>query len=82
MKRIVAEMGVKELAIAYGITEASSWVTQTLPDDPLELQVATIGKPLPNCKVKIVEPLTGEDLPDGQAGEICTRGLLMKGYFH
>ncbi len=82
MKRIVTEMGVRELAIAYGITEASSWVTQTLPDDPLELRVSTIGKALPNCEVKIVDPLTGEDLPDGQPGEICTRGLLMKGYFH
>jgi fatty-acyl-CoA synthase len=81
MKRIVTEMGVRELAIAYGITEASSWVTQTLPDDPLDLRVATIGKALPNCEVKIVDPLTGEDLPDGQPGEICTRGLLMKGYF-
>jgi len=81
MKRIVTEMGVRELAIAYGITEASSWVTQTLPDDPLELRVSTIGKALPNCEVKIVDPLTGEDLPNGQPGEICTRGLLMKSYF-
>ena len=45
-------MGVRELAIAYGITEASSWVTQTLPDDPLELRVSTIGKALPNCEVQ------------------------------
>ena len=81
MQRIVDEMGVRELAIAYGITEASSWVTQTLPDDPLELRVSTIGKALPHCEVKIVDPLTGEDLPDGQPGEICTRGLLMKGYY-
>ena len=81
MKRIVTEIGVRELAIAYGITEASSWVTQTLPDDPLELRVSTIGKALPNCEVKIVDPLTGEDLPNGQPGEICTRGLLMKSYF-
>jgi fatty-acyl-CoA synthase len=81
MKRIVAEMGVRELAIAYGITEASSWVTMTLPDDPLELRVATIGKALPNCEVKVVDPLTGEELPDGIPGELCTRGLLMKGYF-
>ncbi len=81
MRRIVDEMGARELAIAYGITEASSWTTMTLPDDPLELRVSTIGKALPNCEVKIVDPLTGEDLPDGQPGEICTRGLLMKGYF-
>jgi fatty-acyl-CoA synthase len=81
MERIVAEMGVRELAIAYGITEAYSWVTQTLPDDPLELRSSTIGKALPHGEVKIVDPLTGEDLPDGRPGEICTRGLLMKGYF-
>ena len=81
MRRIVEAMGVKELAIAYGITEASSWVTMTLPDDPLEQRVSTIGKALPNCEVKIVDPLTGEDLPDGQPGEICVQGLLMKGYF-
>lgn len=81
MKRVVYEMGVKEIAIAYGITEASSWLTQTLPEDPLELRVSTIGQALPNCEVKVVDPLTGEDLPNGTAGEICTRGFLMKGYF-
>ncbi len=36
MKRVVNQMGVREIAIAYGITEASSWLTQTLPEDPLE----------------------------------------------
>lgn len=81
MKRIVNQMGVREIAIAYGITEASSWLTQTLPEDPLELRVSTIGKALPNCEVKIVDPASGEELPDGTPGEICTRGYLMKGYF-
>ncbi len=81
MKRVVNQMGVREIAIAYGITEASSWLTQTLPQDPLELRVSTIGKALPNCEVKIVDPASGEELPDGTPGEICTRGYLMKGYF-
>jgi fatty-acyl-CoA synthase len=81
MKRVVFEMGVKEVAIAYGITEASSWLTQTLPDDPLELRVSTIGTALPNCEVKVIDPLTGEEVPDGTQGEICTRGFLMKGYY-
>jgi fatty-acyl-CoA synthase len=81
MKRIVGKMGVRELAIAYGITEASSWVTMTLPDDPLERRVATIGKALPNCEVKVLDLQTGEDQPDDSPGELCTRGLLMKGYF-
>lgn len=81
MKRVVDQMGVEEIAISYGITEASSWLTQTLPEDPLELRVSTIGQALPNCEVKIVDPGTGEDLADGTPGEICTRGFLMKGYF-
>jgi fatty-acyl-CoA synthase len=81
MERMVAEMGVWELAIAYGITEASSWIIQSLPDDPLEQRASTMGKALPHCEVKIVDPVSGEELPDGQPGEICTRGLLMKGYF-
>lgn len=81
MKRVVNEMGVKEIAIAYGITEASSWLTQTLPEDPLELRVSTIGQALPNCEVKVVDSVTGDDVPDGIPGEICTRGFLMTGYF-
>ena len=81
MNRVVQEMGVKEIAIAYGITEASSWLTQTLPDDPLELRVSTIGTALPNCEVKVIDPLSGEEAPDGRSGELCTRGFLMKGYF-
>ncbi len=81
MKRVVHEMGVGEIAIAYGITEASSWITQTLPQDPLELRVSTIGQALSNCEVKIVDPASGEEVPDGTPGEICTRGYLMKGYF-
>ena len=81
MKRVVNQMGVGEIAIAYGITEASSWLTQTLPQDPLDLRVSTIGQALPNCEVKIVDPASGEELPEGIPGEICTRGYLMKGYF-
>jgi fatty-acyl-CoA synthase len=81
MERIVEKMGVRELALAYGITEASSWVTMTLPGDSLERRVATIGQALPHCEVKVLDPQTGEDQPDGLPGELCTRGLLMKGYF-
>jgi fatty-acyl-CoA synthase len=81
MKRVVHEMGVGEIAIAYGITEASSWIAQTLPEDPLELRVSTIGQALSNCEVKIIDPAGGDEVPDGTPGEICTRGYLMKGYF-
>jgi fatty-acyl-CoA synthase len=81
MRRIVEDIGVSGVTVAWGITEASSWITMTLPGDPIERRVATIGKSLPCCEVKIVDPKTGEGLPADRQGELCTRGFLMKEYF-
>ena len=81
MKRLVEEIGVSDLTVAYGITETSSWITMTHPDDPLSLRVGTIGTPLPCNEVKIVDPRTGEDLAPHTQGELCTRGFLMKEYY-
>ena len=81
MKRLVWDVGVSNITVAYGITEASSWIAMTHPNDPLELRVSTIGKPLECNEVKIVDPITGETVPPNQKGELCVRGLLMKGYF-
>ena len=81
MKTIVEDVGVSGITAAYGITEASSWITMTRPDDPVELRAGTIGAALPCNEVKIVDPQTGEDMPAGIQGELCTRGFLMKGYY-
>jgi len=81
MKRVVEEMGAREIVIGYGQTEASSWITETRPDDPLGLRVSTVGTPLPNVKVKIVDPKTGEEVPVGTPGELCSKGMNMKGYY-
>jgi fatty-acyl-CoA synthase len=81
MKRLVQQVGVTHITVAYGITEASSWITMTHPDDPLELKVTTIGVPLECNEVKIVHAATGEDLNRNHPGELCVRGLLMKEYF-
>ncbi len=81
MKKVVEEMGVREIVIGYGQTEASSWITMTRPDDPLEWRVKTVGRPLPNLEMKIVDSQTGEEVPTGAIGEICARGLNMKGYY-
>jgi len=78
MGRIVNEMGVSGLVVAYGITEASSWITMTDPDDSIERRTGTIGKPLPCCEVKIIDPRSGEKVPERTQGELCTRGFLMK----
>lgn len=81
MKKVVEEMGVKDIIIGYGLTESSSWITETRPDDPLELRVSTVGRPLPNVEVKIMDPKTGEAVPAGMPGELCARGFNMKGYY-
>lgn len=83
MKRVVNDMGAREITIAYGQTESSPVITQTRTDDPIELRVSTVGRVLPNVEAKIVDPLTGEELPPGVQGELCTRGYhVMKGYYN
>ena len=81
MRRIVEDIGVSDITVSYGITETSSWITMTHPEDDLELRVSTIGTPLPCNEVKIVDPASGQELPAGQQGELCTRGFLMKEYY-
>ncbi len=82
MKKVVKDMHMTEITSVYGLTEGSPGFTQTSVDDPLEKRVETVGKPLPNCEVKIVDPETGETLGTNQTGEICCRGYnVMKGYY-
>jgi fatty-acyl-CoA synthase len=82
MKRVLNEMHCPELTIAYGLTEASPVITQTKPSDSVELRVKSVGKPLPHTEVKIVHRLTGQIVPIGEPGELCTRGyLVMQGYY-
>lgn len=81
MRKLVGDLGVSDITVAYGITEASSWITMTKPDDPLDIRVSTIGTALECNEVKILDPVTGEDLPPHKQGELCTRGSLMKGYY-
>ncbi len=81
MKRVVDQMHCAEMTIAYGQTETSPGITMSKVDDSLELRVSTVGCALPNTEVKIASPATGETLPVGQQGELCTRGyLVMKAY--
>lgn len=83
MKRVTQAMGAREMTIGYGQTEASPLITQTRANDPIELRVGTIGRPLPGIEVKIVEPETGALLGSHQPGELCCRGHnVMIGYYH
>ncbi|MFE8694789.1 AMP-binding protein [Cytobacillus sp. FJAT-53684] len=82
MKAVIEKMGMNEITICYGQTEASPVITQTRTDDPIELRVESVGKALPNVEVKIVEPGTSREVPYGVQGELCTRGYqVMKGYY-
>ena len=82
MRKLVEDIGISDITVAYGITEASSWITMTRPDDPLDIRVSTIGSALECNEVKILDPTTGEDLPPSKQGELCTRGFLMKEYYN
>jgi fatty-acyl-CoA synthase len=73
--------GIK-VTIGFGQTEASPYITHTLPDDPNPDWVETVGRPLPQTEVKVTHPLTGEIVPLGEVGEICARSYgVMAGYF-
>ena len=82
MRDVIDKMHMPEITITYGQTEASPACTMTTVDDPLEIRVNTVGKEMPFMETKIVDPDTGEDLPDGQPGEFVVRGYnVMKGYY-
>ena len=82
MMRKLIDAGIDEMTIAYGMTETSPVSTQTRTDDSLERKVGTVGQVSPHLKVKIVDPVTGDTLPRGEAGEFCTRGYsVMLGYW-
>jgi fatty-acyl-CoA synthase len=80
MKRVVNEMHCAAMTIAYGQTESSPVITMSGVDDSVEHRVSTVGRACPATEVKIVSG-TGETVPVGEQGELCTRGyLVMKGY--
>ena len=82
MKKVLYEMGCREITIAYGQTETSPVVTQSCVDDSIELRVETVGRALPGIELKIVASETGQTLPDNEQGEICARGhCTMQGYY-
>jgi len=82
MKRVVSDMHMSEVTIAYGMTETSPVSCQSTTDTPLEKRVSTVGKTQPHLEVKIVNPDTGQTVPVGTSGELCTRGYsVMHGYW-
>ncbi len=82
MQQVVDQMGMREITITYGQTEASPACTMTTTQDSIETRVATVGRAMPGVECKIIDPETGETLGPGVPGEFCARGYnIMKGYY-
>ena len=82
MKRVVSEMHMEQVTIAYGMTETSPVSFQSSTDDPLDRRVSTVGRIQPHVEVKIVDA-DGRVVPPGVPGELLTRGYsVMRGYWN
>ena len=81
MKRVVSDMGMGEVTIAYGMTETSPVSFQSGVDDPLDKRVSTVGRIHPQVECKVIDA-DGNTVPVGERGELCTRGYsVMQGYW-
>ena len=82
MRQVIERMHAREVTICYGMTETSPVSFQSAVDDPIEIRVSTVGRIHPHLECKIVNPATGEVVPRGTPGELCTRGYsVMLGYW-
>ncbi|WP_447761506.1 AMP-binding protein [Sphingopyxis panaciterrae] len=81
MRQVVERLNMRDVTIAYGMTETSPVSFQTAPDDPFERRVGSIGRVQPHLECKIVDT-EGNIVPSGEPGELCTRGYsVMIGYW-
>ncbi len=83
MKRVSSDMGIKQMAIAFGMTETSPVSTQVRIDDTLENRCSTVGQVMPHAEIKIVDHDTGRTQPRNEPGEFLARGyMVMRGYWN
>jgi fatty-acyl-CoA synthase len=83
MRRVMRDMNLSEITIAYGLTEASPVITMTPRVSSVEQRSQTVGVLLPEVEARIVDPETGAVRATGERGELCTRGYhVMKGYYN
>jgi fatty-acyl-CoA synthase len=83
MRRVMTDLHLPEITIAYGMTESSPGITMTPRDSSVAQRSQTVGPVLPELEVKIVDPATGVERGVGERGELCCRGYnVMKGYYN
>ncbi|MGE5324666.1 MAG: AMP-binding protein [Actinomycetota bacterium] len=81
MRRVMESMHMRDITIAYGMTETSPVSFQSAIDDPIERRVSTVGRVQPHLEVKIIDS-AGRVVPRGVPGELLTRGYsVMLGYW-
>jgi fatty-acyl-CoA synthase len=82
MQDVLEKMNMSDITIVFGQTESSPGCTMSTSEDPVEVKVNTVGRPLPGIECKVVDIITGADLPDDATGEFVARGYnIMKGYY-
>jgi fatty-acyl-CoA synthase len=80
VRRVERSLGVR-FSIVFGTTECSPLVTQVKLDDSEQDRAETLGSPMPQTEVQVVDPVTGSPVPFGEPGELCARGyMVMRGY--
>ncbi len=83
MQRVVSDMGIEQMSIAFGMTETSPVTTLVRVDDTLEHRCATVGQAMPHVEIKIADPVSGHAVAIGEAGEFQARGYpVMRGYWN
>jgi len=81
MRRVIDRMGMRDVTIAYGMTETSPVSFQSSTGDSIERRVTTVGRIQPHMEAKVIDP-DGRTLNRGAAGELCSRGYaVMLGYW-
>jgi fatty-acyl-CoA synthase len=82
LRRVIGDLGCRDILIGYGQTEASPVTHGTRAGDPLERRIGTVGTGLPHQECKVVDPSSGRTVAVEEPGEVCVRGYqVMRGYY-
>lgn len=80
--KIAQEFGVNNIINGYGLTETSSLCVVPSINDPFEMRANTVGRPLQKIEAKIIDKDSGNEMQEGQMGELIIRGPnCMVGYY-
>ena len=79
--QMVMDLGARQVCNVYGLTECYGNSNVTDADDPVDVRLHSVGRPLPGMEIRIVDRDTRRPLPPGEVGEILIRGHLTPGYY-